>query len=234
MAIAEVGSGSQRATARRIGASASALTLAYPGNVAGGSLLVIGGSMFSSLGASISALTDTQTTSYSSILSTAGNLRTFIGYGLAPSSGANTDSLTPTNSSYIGYSIDEFSGVNATPLDVDGGSASGTSSAPSRAITTLVAGALIVAALYKSGTSTITPDAGWTQIGEEEDDNTYIGHSLIYQIAGAAGSYTASWTLSGSESWLVQVVSFAPATGASFIAAPNRLPRQAIVRASNY
>lgn len=211
--MSEVGSGSQRATAR-LAANTASLDCAFPSNVSSGNLLVVTGSASGS-SSNPSSVTDTLGTSYTLIKSGTfglpGTPQTFIAYGFAPSSGANTVTVTNAVSAYIGYSIDEFSGIDS--FEVDGGASSGTSTSPSDSLTTLSDGSLILSALYKSGTTPITPDGTYTQIGEEEDDGTYIGHSAIFKIGGTAGSESADWTLGASQGWIAQTVAFKPVPG---------------------
>lgn len=96
-AIAEVGGGSQRAAGD---SSATSLAVAYPGSVTSGNLLVACGAAYDSGGAPASvSVTDTRSTSYTvlSAASTTGgdDVRIFIAYGVAPSSGANTVTMDP-------------------------------------------------------------------------------------------------------------------------------------------
>mgnify|MGYP001215696728 CR=1 FL=1 len=209
MAFAEVGSGSQRATARTSSTVAS-LNCAFPANVVSGNLLVVGGT---TIGGNVT-VTDSLGTSYTVYQGTSGGVTTFVAFGIAPSSGANTVTVTPTSTSYVSYSINEFSGEDATPYDDDSTPvAAGTSTTPSDALVTTAAGGLVVGVVYKAGTATITPGSGYTTIGEEEDDNTYIAHSFIFQIVGAATTYNVDWTLGSSVAWVCLGVSFKAAAG---------------------
>lgn len=216
MAIAEVGSGSQRATAT--GATGDR-TLAFPGNVTSGNLLIVAGCGFHP-GSPDPAptITDTRSTVYtvaSAVVFTNGRL--FIGYGVAPSTGSCTVTVdwasADTGSS---LSIDEFSGQHATPLDVDGGSSTGTSTTPADSLTTLTANDLLIGVMAHDGSSgiSITPDAPWNQIGEEEN-NTAQDHSAVFQIVTTATSYTASWVIGSSSPWGVYTLGFKEATGAA-------------------
>ena len=153
MAFAEVGSGSQRATARTSSTVAS-LNCAFPANVVSGRLLIVGGS---STGGNVT-VTDSLGTSYTVYQGTSGGVTSFIAFGIAPGSGANTVTVTPTSTNLVSYSIDEFSGPDAAPYDDDSLLvATGTSTSPSDALVTTAAGGLVVGVVYKAGTATITP-----------------------------------------------------------------------------
>lgn len=216
MAIAEVGSGSQRATAT--GATGDR-TLSFPGNVTSGNLLILAGCGFT-VGSADPAptITDSIGTAYtvaSAVVFTNGRL--FIGYGVAPSSGANTVSVDwATADTGSSFSIDEFSGQHATPLDVDGGSSTGTSTTPADSLTTLAANDLLIGVMAHDGSSgiSITPTANYTQIGEEET-NTFQDHNAVFRIATSATSYTVDWTIGSSSPWGVYTLAFKEASGAA-------------------
>jgi hypothetical protein len=208
MAIAEVAS--RRAST--FGNSTPSKDLAYPGNVAAGDLLVCGGFIFNAAPPA-AGVSDTRLTPYT-VLSFAPNAseRGFIAFGIAPSSGANTVTVNSSiGGSYISFSIDEFSGVHATPLSVDGSGATsnGTSSTPADSITTLTADELIVAVLgYDGATTTIAPGSGWTEIGEHEDNSSDEAHALEFRIVTTAQAYSADFALGASKTWQVMTASF--------------------------
>lgn len=207
--IAEVGSGSQRATntMNNVGSQ----TLAFPGNVTNGSLLVVGGGLWGGPPTAIT-VTDTRSTSYTTLLGTInGAWRPFIAYGLAPSSGANTVTVDPDTTVYGGFAIDEFSGVNATPLDVDGGSSTGTSTTPADGITTATANDLIIGCASYEGTGvTIAPGGDYTTIGELEDAANLWTYSLVFRLVTTAQAYTVDWTISSSNVWVAMTAAFKP------------------------
>src|SRR5262245_29249640 len=128
MAWVEVGSGSQRAT--HVVDSGTSASKAYPANVTNGSFLVTAGACFGDIQDVAPAVTDTRSTSYSVFYHKNGSHIAFIAYGVAPSGGACTVTVTPTfnaGGGFYGFALDEFSGPHATPLDVDGGFTDGTS-----------------------------------------------------------------------------------------------------------
>ena len=206
MAITEVGGGTQRAST-----DSGATSLAYPGNVTSGSLLVVSGTTYLSTGnPSITGVTDTLGTSYTVVNGTVvANLekRPFIAWGFAPSSGANTPAVTVTGVMVL-LAIDEFAGVASA--DVNGGSSTGTSTTPSDAITPTATNALLVGALAADATSTVTVGSGFTQIGETEG-NPAAG--VEFQIVTTAQAYTVDWTLGTSRDWSAQTYSFTPSNG---------------------
>lgn len=212
-AIAEVGSGSQRATQSFSGNSA---TLAYPANVASGSLVVVGGSCWTVGSATASiGVTDTRSTSYTVKSGTVGQLRVFIAYGITASGGANTVTVDPAGaSSDCGFSIDEFSGVNATPLDVDDGMTNigNSAAAPSTSITTVAANALIIGVMsYDDTATTGTPGASYTQIGESETGVSSQPFNAEFRIVTTGTAYTVDWTQGAATSNTgIYLVSFKP------------------------
>lgn len=207
MPFSEVGSGSQRAGASFITQVSG--QVAFPGAVTAGSLLVVAG--FANNNATGIGLTDTRGTVYTVVNGTAGpgGEYPFIGYGIAPSSGANTVTLTCT-SGFFGFGVDEFAVVPGAVASVNGGTTTGTDSAnPSDSITTATAGELIIASMASAiaTSETITPNAAWTQIYEQQDGSTHVAGSVIFRIVSAAGAYTAAWTLVSSD-WAAQTFSF--------------------------
>jgi hypothetical protein len=186
--------------------------LAYPGNVTAGDFLVCGGLAYHASGVASVAVNDTRGTSYSVLSFAVGTLeRAWIAYGFAPSSGANTVTADPSPASgnYLSFSIDEFSGVHAIPLSVDGGHAVGFGTTVDPTITTATAGELIVGCMgYDGATTTIAPGSGWTPIGEHEDNTTDEAHALEFGIVTTAQAYVVRWTLGANKDWQVMVASF--------------------------
>ena len=224
VAIAEVGAGSQRATSGNNDGVGSDTT-AFPADVAAGSLLVVGGAIWGATAAPTAiVVTDTLLTTYTVVLGgiNAGlTWRTFIAYGISLSAGANTVTVNPAGVDSVhsfSYSLDEFSGVDdVAPADVDGGTSTGDESSPgSDSLTTVAENALVVGVVSIDGPDqTITPNAAYTTIGENEDNSNNQCHSLVFQLVTTAQSYTVSWTFgSGDESWAAQTHSFKPDTGA--------------------
>lgn len=219
MAIAEVGSGTQRATSAEFSGADSG-TLAFPANVVSGNLLIVAGAAWQATSAPTSiAVTDTRSTSYT-VLSTTlaagggGAVRYWIAYGLAPSSGACTVTVNPAGAlADFTFSIDEFSGVSTTPLDVDGGSTAGlgTDITPSDDLTTLTANDLVIGLMTDNdATVTITPGASYTQIGEVENNVTTQCHSAVFRLVTTAQAYTVDWScdIPNANTWGVYTAAF--------------------------
>ena len=214
MAIAEVGSGSQRASVT--GDNVDSQALAFPAGVGNARLLIVAGSNFQSgVNATIS-VSDTLSTSYTVIQASLGASTVgFIAYGVSTSSGANTVTVNPSGTgNYVSYSIDEFSGQHATPLDVNGGSSTGTSTAPLDALTTGTANDLIIGLVtHSDGSSpTITPTGSYTQIGEEENTALHQPYNMVFRLVTTAQSYNVDWTTSPSTTWLALTAAFKEAT----------------------
>jgi hypothetical protein len=219
MAWAEVGGGTQRAT--KVDNNVDTSALAYPGNVTNGSLLVLAGACFKSAAAPQAfTISDTLTTSYTNLTAALGaNITLLIAYGLAPSGGANTITIDPSGTgAFLSWSIDEFSGSHATPLDVDGGSSTGTDSAPQDSLVTLVDSDLLIGVMSFSNVAavTITPGGSYTQIGEDEDGVNDQVHNMVFRIVTTAQSYTVDWSTGSSVTWGAYTAAFKPAGGAAF------------------
>ena len=229
-AFTEVGSGTQAKSCSGYG---DTTTCAFAGSVTSGSLLIVGGQAYSGATVTSCGVTDTVKTSYSvlSYPATASTNHMFLAYGLAPSGGANTITVDCDVDVYVSYGIDEFSGSDATPLNVNAGGANGIDSAPTHSITTTVADALIVgvAGDDSGNTSAITEGSGFTKIAEEENGSLYMRYGLEFKIATSATTYTVDWTTADSVSWQVLAASFKPFVAAGGGATRRRLNAQGIV-----
>lgn len=210
MAIALV----QNRTAQ--GGYVDSFTLAYSSDVTANNLLTVCGGAWN--GSDISSIphTDSVSTSYTTILGTATGatpIKPWIAYGIAASSGANTITIDPNGMGRAAsYTIAEWSGIDTTtPLDVNGGNSTGSSTTPSDGITTSAADTVVLGVVVHGhgGDIAITPDTGggWTQLGEIESVSL-APHNAQYQIFSSAGAKTASWTIGASQSWCAQTSSF--------------------------
>ena len=222
-------------TATKAGAATlDSYDLAFTSNVAADSLLVVAGSSWDNGGVSSYTVTDTRGTSYTilSFPSSAGDngngLRLFLAYGISPSAGANTVTVNPAGdaaNSTNSFGILEASGVDtATPLDVDGGGVEGTSTTPTRDITTGTANALVIGVMTHNtfASPTLTEQDG-TLISEEQNGLTFISHNAIYKIEGAAGVDTINWTTSASVVWQVYLASFKEAAAGAPASTSRRI-----------
>src|SRR3990167_2053166 len=213
MAIAEVSGQRATGTASAVGST----TIAFPANVAAGDLLVVLGAVWASGGNTSIAVTDTRSTTYTVRKyqnSADTNYDTFIAFGIAPSAGACTVTIDPDNgSNYISASIDEFSGVADPPEDVNGGSTEGNSTTPADSLTTLTADALLLGVMGHASflNPSLTPGAGYTQIGEYEDNQTIVAHNAVFRLVTTAQAHTIDWTVADAVLWEASSEAFKPA-----------------------
>jgi hypothetical protein len=209
-AIAESNSPNQRAGYVGTTTEPSA-TVGFPLNVSSGCMQLVGGVSLYGSSVTVTSLRATFDVLYAA---TATPIVYFIARGISTTSGADSVTVTPDVDGYISFGIDEFCGVDsAAPLDVDGGTSTGVgTAAPADSITTGVADTLVVGVYTTGNTSpSITPDAGWTEIYENEDSAISQPFSLIFAIkSGAPATYSVSWTLGDVVDWAVMTNSFKP------------------------
>lgn len=193
----------------RVSNFATNTSTALPNNVTSGNLLVIIGGIWNtsansdiafSAGAGSTATLGTMTTIIEStgISYAGGTGQAFISYGFVTGNGSLTILTDPQQAAgnYIACGTIEFSGVHATPLDVNGGELYIPSGQPVDSITTLTANDLILGVMIGSaGTLTFTPGASYTQIDEDES-GAQQAFAAEYRIATTATNYTVDWTSS--------------------------------------
>lgn len=197
-------------------ANFNSTTIAYSSNVTAGDLVGTCGALWNGNSLTSIAMSDSVGTSYTVILGTIVTggvpIKTYIAYGIAAGSGANTVTIDPNGTGWYGsHAVFEFSGVDSSPLDIDGGTSSGTSTSPADAFTTTDANTVGVGVVThgNSGTITITEDSGggWGLLGEVENySNAPV--SCTYQIYASAGAKSAGWTLGSSPAWAAQTAAF--------------------------
>lgn len=197
-------------------------TCIFPSNVTAGNVIAACGSVWNGNNLTGQALTDSVSTNYAEVVggqppSGVPN-KTWIAYGVVTSSGANTVTQTPAGGTgwYSSWGIVELSGVDTgTPLDVDGGNSTGTSTTPLDGITTTAADTIVLACMShgNSGTISITEDTGggWTSLGEVEGTGN-APYAWEYQIFTSAGAKTAGFTLGNNVGWAVQTLSLKAAS----------------------
>lgn len=188
-------------------------SLAFDSDVTAGNLITVTGAAWTGGTTFTFGVNDTRSTSYSVQHGPAGSERTCIAYGIAPSSGPCTVTYDPSEGgAYMAFTIAEWSGIDSMPLDVDGGTSTGTGTTPSDGLTTVAAETLVIGVCshFDFQNDTITPDTGggWTQLGEYEDSAATCNYNAQYQIFSSAGAKTASWTLNNSRDWGAQTASF--------------------------
>lgn len=195
----------------------NSVTCVITGGVTSGDLIVVAGSCYTPDTPGALTAADTLTTGYTVVKkqSATPELSTFVAYGKASSSGANTVTMTHNAGASFCYwtaYANVYAGVNATPLDVDGGFSEGTSTAASDSITVVSAAALVVGVYADSSagqTGAITQTYG-TLIGEVEDGAGWVRGSVVFNIETSSGGKTAAWTLVDSSTWIAQTISFKP------------------------
>lgn len=210
-AITEVGAGTQRAESP---VDETPATIAFPGNVTAGNLLVVA-CMTNDAGSTdpiaTPTITDTVLSTYTIVMGHdqggSNDYSTLIAYALAASSGANTITVTMDAGDFASCAIDEFTGVAASPSDAAGGGAGGTSTTSVDSITTVAANALIIGISGSNSDVAITPEADWTEIHEHEPD---IIFNMTFRIVTTADAYADTWTLGSSVQWWAQTHSFKP------------------------
>jgi len=206
MAIAELGGGTQRATAQSYSQDTS---LAFPSNVTAGNLIVIAGGGGGDSAPAITVTRDSGSTA------TLGTIQTFYGptgtnvsapyiaFAVVLTSGTLTMHVVTDNvtSNYVDVYCTEFTG-SGFALDVDGGEyvETGFPIPLVDSITTLTANALILAAVVPPGSVVSwTAGSGYTLFGSDSS-NAFQPSAVEYKIAGAAGSYTVDMNLgAGSQ-----------------------------------
>lgn len=147
-------------------------------------------------------------------------LSTEIWYGVAPSSGANTVSITFTgtvnHSAAWGITL---SGVaQSSTLDATNGSnANGSGSPNTTSVTTVADNAWVLDVVYNKIGTALTPAAGQTRIssellpngGGDTADSSYKGPVT------PAGSTSMAWTFTGTDDYCQVVASFKPFVAAT-------------------
>ena len=217
MAIAEVGAGSQRNTNNN--SSAPSVDIAFPGNVTAGNLIIVSGgiwnaSTLSSITGSTKVGSTATVASYTTIFGATGVAwgggvgTPYIIYGLVSGGGPLTVTVTPNlGSSYLNVACNEFSGVNATPLDVNGGEQTfGSAMSATDTITTVTANDLLVGSIALSGAvGAITPGSSYTQFGSDVSAlfQPYSTEFVILVSAPATHNVDWSWTVSAQSSSVV-------------------------------
>jgi hypothetical protein len=196
-------------------------SLALPYDVVAGNLIVVAVGCWKATANTSITVTDDRSTSYSTLLASTGVAwgggtgKPAIAYGLAGSSGACTITIDPNGTgNYFNAIAMEFDDINATPLDVDGGESTGTSTAPSDSLTTLVNNALVIGVVAYGLNTTVAPDAPNIQLDEDEGVGEQP-YSVAGKILASAGSTSVAWTLGASAAWSVYTASFAPVSSGS-------------------
>jgi hypothetical protein len=173
-------------------------TVSTTSAVTEGNLLIVAAGANNS--PSTTTVSDTLGTSYT-LLSfyNVHTMSTHIWAGVAPSSGANTVTITGSGDGHMVTSILEFSGCT---IDLDGAvQTEGSSGSPttSQSITTTVTSDLLIATYADpGGNNTGSMGTGWTTVFFNGDGDWW-DFGLAYQIAPTIGTYSGAWTLGYNE-----------------------------------
>lgn len=226
MPSTEVGAGTQRASAQSVGQVAT-LSLAFPGNVSAGNLVVICGAQWNGTGAPAITTTGSGvsgtswTVEYSSLQSSSASpfaVTTFVAWGFASANGPATVTLdyTASVSEFVSFSIDEFSDVDpgGTVTVTFNGSlfGGGASTTPTASVTPDQPDSLVITVAGPDGAPpTMTVNAPWTEIGQVSNNANSQSHVVAFQTGMPATPTTASITLGSSITWSATSVAFSPA-----------------------
>jgi hypothetical protein len=177
------------------GTGGFSVTATFGSSVTAGHLIIAIGTGDTSGGTSIG---DSIGTSFTQINHTTTNQSLYIWYGLAPSSGANTVTLTNFGpglaNSLIIY---EFSGV-AKVIDNIGATSTGSSTVTVSNTTTLTNDLLLSVLVDGSSTSqSSSVSSPWTAYGVVHSSSGDI--NAAYQLASSTTTYSATWTVAVSS-----------------------------------
>lgn len=141
---------------------------------------------------------------------TQGAMRSEIWYLFAPTTGANTVSVTVTGATdNIKLSTSSYTGVLQAAGTDGNNTAIGSSGNPTISLTTTTANDLVIATLSRFSTTAATTSQ--TAIYNNATGSTLGAAS--YQLAAAAGSKTDTYTGSVANDWSMVMAAFKPDTG---------------------
>ena len=185
-------------------------SVTLPVSVAAGSLIVVAGSAWrSAVDPGPYTVTDTLGTTYTVLPTTSGTAgsgvqRGYLAYGLAPTAGVATVTVTPAASSFLSFGVVELPGAAASPIDATGTEMTGTGGAPAGSVTTLTPDTIVLGLLVpitSGAQANMTPAAGLTQVFENEDTAT-APWALVWKRAPSAGVHAVTWAAI-SPAWRV-------------------------------
>lgn len=197
------------------GVSSKAVT--FRQSVLAGSLILVAGHIWRASDPHTIGVTDDQGNSYtvkegSSGAWSGGFSRGFLAYAVQAATSIPVVTVTPSgSSSFITFGVVEIPDVNASPIDVDGGESTGTSTAPADALTTATNNAIVVGivAIQASGSNGFTPNSGYSIIFQDAaSDNASF--CFLWRRAVTAGAFTVGLTIGGSKLWSVYTLGIKP------------------------
>lgn len=113
-------------------------------------------------------------------------------------------------SDFCSIVVAAFSGVHATPADVEAtGTGSSSTASAGAGITPTQNNELVIAAVGIGGGSVSSINSGFTIVDSVAyGGGTHYGVSLAYKIQTSAAAVDPDWTLSGSSAWAAAIASF--------------------------
>lgn len=221
-AITEVAS--QKATVRD--SSVPSSSVAFPNNVTSGNLAVVVGALWnaSAVTSVTCATTAGSTGAWTTIFGSTGVAwgggtgYAWICFAVVSGTGGLTVSITPsTSGNYINASTDEFTGTNSSPLDVNGGEATGGPGATSATdtIVTATANDLIIGVIaVDSGVGAFFDGSGHTNI-DTDATGARQPYDAEFQVVTTATTYNVDWSWTVTNNiWSVVNAAFKPAGAA--------------------
>ena len=139
----------------------------------------------------------------------ASNMASELWYLVAPPSGVNTISVTTSGATdSLKFSLADYTGMNQfIPLDATS-TASSTTGSPTISVTTHFTGDLVESTLSRFSTTSATTNR--TSVFNDTSSTTLAAAS--YQVSGAAGSISDTYTGTASQNWSMAIAAFRPAT----------------------
>lgn len=175
----------------------------------------------------------------SAVVKVSGTLGVMIGWCLAPGTvGAGHTVTVSNNGAGAGdmcCAFCEYSGIPAGATVLSTNSNSGTGTAVTTGACNALDYVLTLIAENNAGAPTITPNAAWTQISENESGTSAQPLNFSEQI-GKWGTLNGAWTLGTSQAWasvIAQIFVMQRMQLIEQLALGNGL-RQAVRRASSY
>jgi hypothetical protein len=133
------------------------------------------------------------------------------------------------NGRYWNYAVSDISSNLGAMTVGNVNAAGGATGAPDSGNVTSTNAAIIMGCVgvsQPSGTVTITQDAAFTLIFEEENASAHMNGSMIYRIVGASTTDSASWTAPTTIPWTAVVVEYEENSGATSLTTPAAFGEQ--------
>lgn len=140
-----------------------------------------------------------------------GFCRSRLFYYVAPTVGSgHTFTFTGSNTGEPSIGVAAFSGVAASPFDVEN-VAGGTSASPSAgSITPTLNGELVFAGVCTRITTINSIDSSFNVVGTPiaDDGTNHLSEWIAYLIQNTAAAVNPTWTTGGSQIWAATIASF--------------------------